>query len=188
MMKDETKTKKQLINELVELRKQTEKLKAKVAKSEGIDDRLKASEEQFKMLFVNAPLAYQSLDEKGNILDVNREWLNILGYSKEEVVDHHFTEFISPDDINYFKNCFPLFIKKERVEEIKFEMVRKDGIIIIVSFFGNIQRDAKGLFQRTHCIFQDITKHKRLEEQLLHARKMESIGTLYWYPSRRYCQ
>jgi signal transduction histidine kinase/ActR/RegA family two-component response regulator len=57
-------------------------------------------------------------------------------------------------------------------------MVRKDSKKVIVSFFGNIQRDAKGLFQRTHCIFQDITEQKRIEEQLLQAQKMESVGQL----------
>lgn len=130
------------------------------------EEALRKSEEQFRMLFVNAPLAYQCLDEKGSILDVNQEWLNILGYSKEEVIDNHFSEFVSPDYINSFDECFPLFKKKDRVDEIIFEMVRKDGKKIIVSFFGNVQRDAKGLFQRTHCIFQDITESKKIEDTL----------------------
>jgi len=45
-------------------------------------------------------------------------------------------------------------------------MVKKDGSTILVSFNGKIGKNPQGEFQQTHCIFQDITKHKQEEEEL----------------------
>ena len=42
------------------------------------------SESRFRELYENAPLSYQSLDERGNFLAVNETWLTTLGYSKAE--------------------------------------------------------------------------------------------------------
>jgi PAS domain S-box-containing protein len=132
---------------------------------------LRESEERFKTLFVNAPLAYQSLDETSKILDVNQAWLSSLGYSYEEVINHHFTEFIAPEYFEYFAKCFPDFKIKGRVDNIEFQMVCKDGKSILVSFFGSVQRSPSGTFQRTHCIFEDITERKKIEEKLLRSEK-----------------
>jgi|GEM_PF-6213433 len=44
-------------------------------------------------------------------------------------------------------------------------MLNKDGSPILVSFYGKIGRDTKGNFQRTHCMFQDVTiLHKTTQE------------------------
>lgn len=58
--------------------------------------RLKESEEKFKMLFNQAPLGYQSLDEEGCFLVVNQAWLDTLGYSYDEVIGKWFGDFLAP--------------------------------------------------------------------------------------------
>jgi len=35
---------------------------------------------------------YQSLDEEGRIIHVNKAWLDALGYSHEEVIGRYLTE------------------------------------------------------------------------------------------------
>ena len=49
---------------------------------------------------------------------------------------------------------------------LDFEMVRKDGAQITVSFYGRVTFDDQGRFVRTHCIFQDMTARKQAEEAL----------------------
>jgi hypothetical protein len=41
----------------------------------------------------------------------------------------------------------------------------------LVSFFGNVQHSPSGTFQRTHCIFEDITERRKVEEKLLGSEK-----------------
>jgi PAS domain S-box-containing protein len=144
---------------------------ANALKNAFLYDSLKASEEKFRMLFVNAPLAYQSLDKLGNIIDVNQVWLDSLGYSREEVIDHPFTAFTVPVFREDFQTCF-LNCKQEGViENLEFEMVHKNGHKIVVSFNGKVQYDSNGKFQRAHCIFQDITESKKKEKALRESDK-----------------
>lgn len=44
------------------------------------EEQLRESEERFAMLFQQAPLGYQSLDEQGRFLEVNQKWLDTFGY------------------------------------------------------------------------------------------------------------
>lgn len=139
---------------------------------------LRESENKFRALFEKAPLSYQSLDENGNFLNVNETWLNVLGYTRDEVIGRNFAEFLHPDWKNHFKENFPRFKAVGEVLGVEFEIRKKDGSFILVSFNGKIGKHPDQSFQQTHCIFQDITEKKQEEERLIHAKKMEFIRSL----------
>ena len=122
-------------------------------------------------LFKNAPLGYQSLDEMGYLLDVNDSWLDILGYSREEVIGHHFTEFLAPEFDKHFYKKFPQFIKTGEIRNFELIMRRKDGSILFTSLDGNIVRDEYGNFKRTQCVLKDITDRKIAETKLHESEK-----------------
>ena len=61
---------------------------------------------------------------------------------------------------------------------VEFEMVKKDGSTMRVSFHGKIGRDSQGRFKQTHCIFHDIT------ERVKQAREIEYLNRLYSVLSR----
>ena len=61
------------------------------------EEDLRRSEEKFHLLFDQAPLGYQSLDEAGRILEVNQTWLDLMGYPREEVLGRWFGAFLKPD-------------------------------------------------------------------------------------------
>jgi PAS domain S-box-containing protein len=42
---------------------------------------LRDSEEKYRVLYENAPLSYQSLDEDGRFLDVNPAWLSVMRHT-----------------------------------------------------------------------------------------------------------
>ncbi|MFC1836693.1 response regulator [Thermodesulfobacteriota bacterium] len=74
-----------------------------------MESKLRESEKGFRLLYENAPLAYQSLDENGRLVDVNRAWLDLLGFSRDEVVGRWFGDFLAPGHVDRFKRGFESF-------------------------------------------------------------------------------
>ncbi|MBI5249276.1 MAG: PAS domain S-box protein, partial [Desulfomonile tiedjei] len=130
---------------------------------------------RFRLFYENAPLGYQSLDMNGCLLEVNRAWLETLGYTHEEVVGRWFGDFLAPDNVERFRANFPKFKAAGEVCGVQFEMLRKDGSTVTVAFDGQIGRDRWGLFKQTHCIMHDITERKHVEQQLLAQRDALSV-------------
>ncbi|HAN20879.1 MAG: hypothetical protein A2Y15_04645 [Clostridiales bacterium GWF2_36_10] len=129
-------------------------------------EQLKESEERFQLLFNKAPLGYQSLDINGYFIDVNQQWLDTLGYTREEVIGKWFGNFLTPFCKEGFIKRFSL-IKAQGKIHSEFEMLHKNGTILTISFDGKIGLDYNGDFKQTHCILRDITEHKKVEEALI---------------------
>lgn len=138
------------------------------------------SEERYRSIYEHLPLAYQSLDEAGCFLDVNKAWLETLGYTRDEVIGKWFGDFLTGEQIDLFKKRFLLFKAKGEVNAIEYEMVCKDGAHIFVSFDGHIQYDSQKQFKQTHCILTEITERKLIEEALKESQRrlMTLMGNL----------
>jgi PAS domain S-box-containing protein len=130
------------------------------------EEALKSSEEKYKALFENAPLSYQSLDEKGRFIDVNPSWLRTLGYERDEVIGKFYADFLHPDWKAHFEKNFPAFKKRGYVHDVQFKLKHKKGHFIDISFEGCIGYLPDGSFKQTYCVFQDITERKKAENKL----------------------
>jgi PAS domain S-box-containing protein len=126
---------------------------------------LKESEERFRMLFDKAPIGYQSLDFDGNFIEVNETWLEMLGYSRDEVLGKWFGSFLAPDFVEPFRERFPLFKEWGKVHS-EFSMLKKDGTFMTVAFDGRIGHTPDGEFKQTHCVLEDVTELRLAEETL----------------------
>ncbi len=165
-MKDQDKIKEELISELESLRRRVSELEESEARLKGTERLLRESEERFRLLYENAPLGYQSLDEYGYFLEVNQEWLDMLGYSREEVMGKWIGNFLASDYLDRLKENFPKFKAAGEIHGAEFVMLRKDGSRVAVAVDGRIGRNRQGQFKQTHCILQDITERKQAEERL----------------------
>lgn len=142
-----------------------------------IEHELRESEERFRLLFKEAPIPYQSLDNDGRFLDVNDAWVAMLGYDRDEVIGHWFGDFLPIDQKYLFMERFPILKKKGIVHETLFSMQKKNAEVILVSFEGKIAYNSDGSFRQTHCILQDITEKNRAEDALRESE--EKFRTLY---------
>lgn len=124
---------------------------------------LRGSENKTQSIYEQLPLGYQSLDQDGKFLDVNQAWLTTLGFGRNEVIGKWFGDFLVEDNRDLFKKRFLVFKAKGEVKGVEFEMVRKDGSHIFVSFDGKIGYDTKGKFKQTHCILSDISERRKSE-------------------------
>ena len=126
---------------------------------------LRESEERFQMLFNNAPLGYQSLDENGCLVEVNQAWLDSLGYKRDEVIGKWFGDFLNPDFVSAFQERFPLFLKTGKIHS-EFYMKKKSGEDCYISFEGRVGHNQDGSFKQTHCILHDVTDKLKAENIL----------------------
>jgi PAS domain S-box-containing protein len=127
---------------------------------------LEVSEKQFRSLYENAPVAYQSLDINGFFLTVNKAWLKALGYDREDIIGLNFADILPENDREHFAQNFPRFRAAGHIEDVEFHLLRKDGNLILVSFNGKVIHDEYGNFKQTQCIFTDITERRKQEEAL----------------------
>jgi PAS domain S-box-containing protein len=128
---------------------------------------LAESEQRFRGLFEKAPLAYQSLDMAGNILEVNDAWLDLMGgLRRDDVTCRSITDFLTEKSLPTLAVNFPKFQRQGHIEGPVFEFQRTDGGIRTVSINGRIGHDAAGNSVRTHCILTDISERQRAEDML----------------------
>lgn len=143
-------------------------------REEEARQKLRRSEEYFKLLYEQAPSGYQSLDIDGRLLEVNQAWLELLGYARDEVIGRSFADFLVPAQRPLFAERFSRFKEIGEVHGVEFAMIRKDGNAIDVGFDGRIARDEGGRFLRTHCIMHDIRARKQSESLLVVERDLAS--------------
>ena len=134
----------------------------------NIQDKLAISENKHRSLYENVPLAYQSLDLDGNIIDVNPYWLNELQYEREEVIGKYFGQFMHPESADDFHKNYIKAIETGSASDVQLKLVRKDGKIIDASFEGTIGYNPDGTFKQTYSVFHDITEKKEAENKIIH--------------------
>jgi len=130
------------------------------------ESKLEESKEKYRVLYENAPLPYQSLDEQGHFLDVNPAWLRTLGYKRDQVIGENFADFLHPDSKTHFEINFPAFKERGYVSDVHFMIRHRDGHHLTILFGGCIGYTPEGKFKQTFCVFQDITESKKAEMAL----------------------
>lgn len=128
-------------------------------------DILRESEQRFRLLVESAPLGYQSLDEDGDLSYVNQAWLDLLGFQREEVIGRWYGDFLTPSSAKNYRQKSSRFKSKGESHD-EFEMMRKDGLLVVVDIRGKISYDEKGKFRETHCLLTDVTERRWAEERI----------------------
>lgn len=148
-----------------------------VIKSKLAEDALREAREFLSSLLENAPMPIYVRNADDRYRLVNRAWEEFAGKNRSQVIGQ------TPDAIYHSKTSHHLIERNRRVmesgEPITAEeaIERADGM----HYFHTVKfplRDAEGRIDAVGGISIDITERKRLEQQLLQAQKMESIGRL----------
>ncbi len=84
-MKDQSKTKQVLIQELASLRQRIAELEQSESDRKGVEEALRQSEDKYRTIFEIAPTANVIFDEDTTISLINKEFERVYGYSKEEL-------------------------------------------------------------------------------------------------------
>jgi two-component system cell cycle sensor histidine kinase/response regulator CckA len=145
---------------------------------------LRESEERFRASFMTGlDAVFWATLPDGRVLEVNRVFESLYGYSREEVIGHTAAQlglYCDPDDRS---RMLAELGEKGFVRDLELKARRKDGHIITVSFSASLVRSSNRPFFLG--MVRDISERKRAEEetakltmQLQQAQKMESVGRL----------
>ncbi len=146
-----------------ELEESNKALKMEMAERRLTEGRIKESEAKYRDLFENANDLIQSLNSEGRYIYVNRKWLEVLGYTVEEVKQLHFSNIIHKDQMPHCMEIFGRLKRGEAVNRMETVFVTKHGEEIHVE--GNLNGQFKnGEFVATRGIFRDITQRKKAED------------------------
>ncbi|UCE60219.1 MAG: PAS domain S-box protein [Phycisphaerales bacterium] len=149
-----------------ELREANKGLKREIGERKRAEEEIRRNEKKFRLLYEQSPLGYQSQDAQGRLIEVNPAWLEMFGYTRDEVIGRWFGDFLTPDYVDLFRERFPRSKAAGETRDVQFDMLRKDGTSIRVEIDGKIGYDSRGNFKQTHCIVRDITERKRFEDAL----------------------
>jgi PAS domain S-box-containing protein len=148
-----------------------------------IDDNLK-KKDNYKNLFEAAPDGVEVLDRQGSVVDCNKTHQNQLGYSYEEVIGNHTTDFFSEPSKTVFDERFSI-LKEVGYAESEVELVCHDGSLIPVWRKEKAIYNGKGnfigavIYNRDMSLLIKTEQEKRnLESQLQRSQKLESLGML----------
>lgn len=165
-MKDEDKSKSQLIAELQEMRKRVADLTHPLKDIER--GQTEVSLHLAKVIFDKAPIGIWITGKDGEVLDVNEQGRDSLGYTKEELRRMTIFDF----NVGYtLKDWVTGTAILNRGDIRIFETLhqRRNGELFPVEVIQNLVR-FEGQEFRVGFV-QDITERKRAEEQLRQSRK-----------------
>jgi len=150
--------------------------------AEDITERLRAetellrSEQRYRGIVENTHEGICMCDAERNTTYCNSRLFKMLGY--EEADKPLSCEAIHLDGDT--EETTHRFCQLQQGISASYEtrLVRKDGFILPVSSSGSPIFDEHGNFAGAVCMFTDIERRKRLEDQLRQAQKMEAVGRL----------
>ncbi|MCX7858260.1 MAG: ATP-binding protein [Deltaproteobacteria bacterium] len=155
-----------------ELSKLNAILREEITRREISERKVEELEDIFRSM-VKSPLAGFFFLHGSKFLYTNKKTCEILGLGEDQIVGKDFLEFLQPEDRNHFLS---IFTPRSSVSEMTLKCISNDGrkLSLLVSITPIIYA-GEVIFSG---IMIDITREKNLEAEIMHAQKMEAIGTL----------
>jgi PAS domain S-box-containing protein len=128
-------------------------------------------------LYNNAPCGYHSLDTDGRFFQINDTELRWLGYTRQELLGRLFTDFMSETSKQTFYQNYPQFKQRGWVNDLEFDLIRKDGSIFPVLLSATAVKDAEGNYLYSRSMLFDVRDRKQYEAQLLQTNEELLLAT-----------
>ena len=167
-MNDLSRANEELVNELQELRKEHNALKAlyekDITKREQVEAALRNSEEKYSKAFLTSPYAVIITQaEDGKFIEINDAFTSITGFTREDAIADSSIGLRLWVDIEDRKLVVSNLLEGKEAKEKEFQFRKKNGEIITCLFSAQIIY----LNNKTFILssINDITERKRAEEK-----------------------
>lgn len=143
------------------------------------EDALHASERRALTLFDAVDLIVLGLDSEGVVDYVNPFFLQLTGYALEEVLGQPWIgRFVPTAHQAGMSGLFLELHDRDLHAHYQNPIVTKAGEERLIAWNNTVVWDQESRPSGTLSVGEDITEHRRLEEQYRQAQKMEAIGRL----------
>jgi len=128
-------------------------------------------------LYNHAPCGYHSLDSQGLITNMNDNELQMLGFTREEVVGRmNIRDLFSEASRQQFERDFPTFLEMGETRNVELVLKRKDGSEFPVLVSVNSQYDAQGNFiQSFSTVVDDAVRFQAQANQRARQEELERL-------------
>lgn len=140
---------------------------------------LRRSAAKYRRILETIADGYHEVDLRGNLVLVNDSMCEITGHTREELLGTDYRQLMDEENAKQvFAAYNRVYMSQEPNTAFDFEVIRKDGQKRNVSISISLIRGADNKVEGFRGIFRDVTRAKKMEEQLRHAVKMEAVGRL----------
>jgi PAS domain S-box-containing protein len=130
--------------------------------------RLAESEQRFRDLFEQGPVAYHEVDCEGIVKQVNQAECNLLGLEAPEVMlGRPIFEHLAPEEQSKGREAVRRKVSEQQAIEPFFrEYVRKDGKRVTVEIHERLIRDQNGAVTGIRSVLLDVTEQRKAQAAL----------------------
>ncbi len=147
-----------------------------VTESKRLEKEIKLSNDRFTSLFYNSPISIIITDAyTSEFIMVNNTFLQTFGYTQEEIIGKKVDDIKLIVDENELLLLSKDLQKNGKVKDREFKVLKKNGEeFISLSSVEIVQVDSK---RQVVSAFQDITALKKIESELILAKKVAEEAT-----------
>ncbi|OHD70990.1 MAG: hypothetical protein A2W19_07655 [Spirochaetes bacterium RBG_16_49_21] len=151
-----------------------------------VEEALRESEEKYRTILETMQEGLFENDLKGNYTYVNDAACRMHGFQREEFIGMNYRSVFPPEAARFLSDAYRRIYKTGETELLMdHEVTRRDGSIRIHQANVELVRDSSGRPIGFRTLAWDVTERRKiekekaqLEEQLVQAQKMESVGRL----------
>ena len=116
-----------------------------------------------------------TINIQGKITDMNEATANIIGLSKEELIDSDFFDYFTEQQ--KAREVYQEVFAKGSVADAPLTLRNKNGKLTDVLFNGSVYKDGDDNVRGVVIVARDVTEQKRIATELIEARVFAELAT-----------
>lgn len=141
-------------------------LRHEVKSRRALEATLADERERYRLLYDRTPGMLHTVDAEGRIVHVSDRWLEVFGYSREEVIGRGIADFMSESSRRDAVDHFATLMVEHRAADVPYRFVTRSGSVIDTAVSSIGEADERGRIRCWLSVTVDVTERNRLLAEL----------------------